>query len=84
MDRKVKCTRRCGWRGVSADLLTAQSPFEPDGVVTACPYCKAIGEVVYVCDEPGCWREVACGTPTETGYRNTCGEHWPKKEPEGN
>ena len=30
------------------------------------------------CDEPGCKEQVSCGTPTPTGYRNTCGKHRPK------
>jgi hypothetical protein len=36
-----------------------------------------------LCDEPDCYNEITCGTPTETGYRNTCGKHKPdlKKQP---
>lgn len=30
-----------------------------------------------LCDEPGCYKYVTCGTPTDTGYRNTCAEHKP-------
>jgi hypothetical protein len=30
------------------------------------------------CDEPGCEREVSCGTKTADGYRSTCGEHRPR------
>ena len=38
------------------------------------------------CDEPGCMRQISCGTPTpvgtygaaSTGYRRTCGEHRPR------
>lgn len=33
-----------------------------------------------ICDEPGCLKSVSCGTPTETGYRSTCGEHAPKRK----
>lgn len=33
---------------------------------------KALG----CCDEPGCFRAVTCGFPTEDGsYRSTCSEH---------
>ena len=31
-----------------------------------------------LCDEPDCYSEISCGTPTENGYRNTCGKHHPK------
>lgn len=29
------------------------------------------------CDEPGCLRQIHAGTPTPTGYRQTCHEHRP-------
>jgi hypothetical protein len=28
-----------------------------------------------ICDEPGCYKHVCCGFPTENGYRNTCHDH---------
>ena len=31
-----------------------------------------------LCDEPGCFEEISCGTPIEGGYRSTCYEHMPK------
>jgi hypothetical protein len=31
-----------------------------------------------LCDEPDCYSEISCGTPTESGYRNTCGTHMPR------
>jgi len=31
-----------------------------------------------LCDEPDCYSEISCGTPTENGYRNTCGTHMPR------
>jgi hypothetical protein len=34
-----------------------------------------------LCDEPGCYDPVSCGTPTPDGYRNTCYEHKPDKGP---
>jgi hypothetical protein len=38
-----------------------------------------------ICDEPGCLKDVSCGTPTDSGYRNTCLDHAPArlKEPLG-
>jgi len=33
------------------------------------------------CDEPGCLQRATCGSPTENGYRRTCGEHCPKETP---
>ena len=32
-----------------------------------------------ICDEPGCIKQVTCGTPTKDGYRNTCSEHSPRE-----
>jgi hypothetical protein len=29
-----------------------------------------------MCDEKGCCEEAACGFPTDSGYRRTCGEHY--------
>lgn len=34
-----------------------------------------------ICDEPGCLADVSCGTPTANGYRSTCSEHEPEREP---
>jgi hypothetical protein len=30
-----------------------------------------------LCDEPGCFNQISCGTPTPTGYRSTCHTHYP-------
>ena len=30
------------------------------------------------CDEPGCRKQSSAGTPTMTGYRRTCHEHYPE------
>ena len=82
MERKVICTeRRCNWRGTEKEVLTAPSPFDADDTINGCPKCKAIGTIVYACDEQGCWRETSSGTPTPTGYRSTCFEHRPKEKP---
>ena len=29
-----------------------------------------------LCDEPGCKKFISCGTPTASGYRNVCSEHY--------
>jgi hypothetical protein len=79
MSIKVICVNRgCNWRGMETELLTAQDPFDVEEILTACPRCKGIFELRIACDEPGCWYEVTCGTPTPNGYRQTCGKHAPK------
>ena len=30
------------------------------------------------CDEPGCKKQISCGTPSPDGYRNTCWGHKPE------
>lgn len=74
---KIKCSV-CGWRGNKSEMLAAQNPFDPTEEITGCPKCKAVECIVAVCDEPGCWLEVTCGTPTGGGYRMTCGLHAPE------
>ena len=34
-------------------------------------------DIGHICDEEGCIEPATCGTPTEEGYRSTCGEHRP-------
>lgn len=75
--RKVKC-QECDWVGFVAEVLTAPNPFNAEDSVNGCPQCKSVDSITYACDEPDCWREVSCGTPTPEGYRSTCGEHRPK------
>lgn len=74
----------CGWRGLQSEMLTAPNPFDADETVNGCPNCKSVDTLITTCDEPGCWRETSCGTPTPTGYRRTCGQHapWRKAEEE--
>lgn len=67
----------CDHRGQIEDMLKAESPFEAGEEMYACPGCKSVGQMHSVCDEPGCWREVSCGTPTDNGYRSTCHDHAP-------
>jgi hypothetical protein len=78
---KIMCSeRRCLWRGTEDQVLKAPSPFEPDVECWGCPDCKEINTMVGVCDEPGCWQETSCGTPTKDGgYRRTCGKHRPEE-----
>ena len=73
-----KCIcKECDWKGHDNELLMAPNPFGADYEITGCPKCKSVDSVNVACDEPGCWREVTCGTPTPTGYRSTCGKHRP-------
>lgn len=74
---KAICTE-CGWVGMSSEILHATNPFDSACVVYGCPDCKNVNTVVSACDEPGCQEQSSCGTPTENGYRFTCGEHVPK------
>jgi hypothetical protein len=69
--------RRCEWRGDESAVLKAPNPFLPEEEIWGCPECKAVNTIVAVCDEPGCWAETSCGTPTPSGYRRTCGKHAP-------
>ena len=77
--KKVVCNEsRCKWHGEANEMLSAPSPFESGEMIYACPKCKEIGSVVTACDEPDCWSEATCGTPTDNGYRQTCYKHMPK------
>lgn len=76
---KVVCNEiRCDWHGLDDEILRAPNPFEQGEVLYACPKCKEVGSIVVACDEPGCWKEATCGTPTENDYRRTCGKHRPQ------
>jgi len=78
---KEKSACNCGWKGMDSELLKAKNPFEPEDTVYACPECKELeGSYFSSCDEPACWRETTCGTPTANGYRRTCSEHMPKEQ----
>ena len=68
----------CVWRGDDLELLREENPFEKNDFLYACPNCKSIFGLRVACDEPECWNEVTCGTPTPNGYRQTCGKHAPK------
>lgn len=75
---KLVCTNRCQWHGQSEEALTAPNPFDPEESIEGCPHCKSVDSLQMACDEPDCWLEVTCGTPTPSGYRQTCHKHAPK------
>lgn len=74
-NQRIKCCG-CAWRGEVADVLSAPHPFIQDETLVACPECKSISDLVYVCDEPDCWEGQAAGFPSATGYRFVCGRHY--------
>jgi len=73
-----------------AEYILAASPPLPEGpdVARLNRYYEHVGdlncpewhtetcEFQVRCDEPGCKRETTCGFPTESGYRQTCSEHY--------
>ena len=78
---RVKCDRyKCDWIGEDTEMLTAPHPFQDGEIINGCPGCKEVDTIVRVCDEPGCNQAATCGTPTESGYRQTCGKHMPERE----
>ena len=76
-DGKVKCDE-CGWHGLENQVLVARSPFDDGDNIYGCPKCLDVNSMRPVCDEPDCWSDSTCGTPTPDGYRNTCHKHIPK------
>jgi len=74
---KVICDE-CGWHGQEEEMLIAKNPFDESENVNGCPKCKSVDSMLVACDEPGCWKQTSCGTPTPDGYRTTCGQHCPK------
>jgi hypothetical protein len=71
----------CGWQGRADEVLRTENPFSRGRAITGCPLCKDIDVCeTAVCDEPGCWRIVSCGTSTPNGYRSTCRKHKPKED----
>ena len=76
---KVLCSdAKCGWHGVLSETLTAAHPFMRCSIIRGCPRCKIPQDFLLACDEPGCWLQADCGTPTPAGYRSTCGKHFPE------
>lgn len=59
------------------DLLSGWNPFDEDENIHGCPKCRQCNEGFHmVCDEPGCTKRVSCGWPSESGYRQTCHDHY--------
>jgi hypothetical protein len=74
-----KAICECGWKGMEEELLKGKNPFDDNDLIYACPKCKGLNSTINLaCDEPDCWEEVSCGTPTSNGYRRTCYKHSPK------
>jgi len=69
----------CGWIGIPSEVPFAPSPFDPDETLDACPQCHRVNDMRQCCDEPECFAEATCGTPTPGGYRRTCGKHMPRE-----
>jgi len=59
------------------DALYAPNPFDESDKLIGCPLCKSVNSLVQACDDHDCWDEATCGTPTDGGYRMTCGKHAP-------
>ncbi len=76
-DKRI-CTSCHRWHGMQPEMLTAPDPFNEGETLIACPACRDSCGLVVACDEPDCWRESNCGTPTPAGYRNTCYDHRPR------
>ena len=72
---KFVCTE-CGWHGDTGTVLRAPDPFNAGNELIACAECRE-QTMRRCCDEPGCWEQATCGTPTPAGYRLTCGKHVP-------
>lgn len=69
----------CGFVLNEDERLQGPSPFDEHEVVYGCPRCReVIVAFEYLCDEPGCVTVSSFGTPTDNGYRYTCGRHVPK------
>lgn len=81
-NNKWRCNN-CSEITLASGHLKAQSPFNHDDVLVACPKCKQCDEgFTLLCDEDGCTKEAGRGWPTGDdsdkwgGYRNTCGKHF--------
>ena len=75
--KKFRC-KDCDHVCTETEILTAQNPFDLADVLHGCPKCFAVGELLGVCDEPGCDAFSSCGGRTPDGYRTTCGKHAPQ------
>ena len=78
VEQKFRCTE-CYWRGIGAEVLSADNPFDPGDSVSGCPKCNGINTMSMLCEQDGCWDEATCGNPSKRGYMHTCGKHQPKE-----
>jgi hypothetical protein len=77
MNNLWRCNE-CGKKTERSLMLEGVNPFDETDYVLGCPGCRACNPPwIEVCDEPGCERQADCGTPTDGGYRRTCGRHAP-------
>jgi hypothetical protein len=37
---------------------------------------EKLKKILSCCDEPGCYKQISSGFPTDNGYRQTCGDHY--------
>ena len=75
-----KCTE-CGDIFIDSQILKGTNPFDKELECHGCPVCFSLDAFNKCCDEPGCKQVATCGTPVKNGYRQTCGEHFPKDVP---
>ena len=79
---KVFCNK-CGHKCSADDLLKGFNPFSGYNLL-GCPECYALDDYTVACEVDDCWKKATCGTPTNEGYKQTCGEHKPKHIEVGN
>lgn len=79
MARPKMVCQECDWQGRSSNRLVAPNPFDNTVIIFGCPSCKEVECFCMACDEEGCWEPVTCGTPTSSGYRQTCSRHRPRE-----
>ena len=68
---------------VTAEHLSAPSPFDENDTLTGCPNCLAVNSLesaCWKCDRPG---SIGTTASTEFRYINTCRDHNPERVSEG-
>jgi len=68
-----------------SDGMTISNEFDlntvPDArAALAAKDYEELKKVLSCCDEPGCYKQISCGWPSENGYRSTCGDHYPNHQ----
>lgn len=76
--------RECGWRGLTGALIQVKYQVvtvaygETTVSMYVCPNCgRADATTERACDGQDCWEPATMGTPTESGYQQTCWTHHP-------